>query len=90
MLRVAVWRKARRGDLTNYLEAINDALQSAEVIENDSQFLVIHSVMGHDKLRPRVEIELVQMGADEAAALQTLPEMGVTLPEMGVSDGTEP
>ncbi len=69
-LRAKVYRAARRGDLTNYLEAICDALQNTQrgagVIENDSQIMALDAVMGYDKLNPRVELLLIPYPGEAA------------------------
>ena len=66
-LRAVIYRKARTGDLTNYLEAVGDALQAAGVIENDRLIVAIDALLGYDKANPRVELRLAPM-ADQVAA----------------------
>lgn len=66
-LRAVIYRKARVGDLTNYLEAVGDALQAAGVLANDRLIVAIDALLGYDKLNPRVELRLAPMAHQEAA-----------------------
>jgi Holliday junction resolvase RusA-like endonuclease len=60
-LRAVIHRATRVGDLTNYLEAVGDALQAAGVIANDRQILALDALLGYDKLHPRVELRISPM-----------------------------
>ncbi len=60
-LAAIVYRKARTGDLLNYLAAISDALEAAKVVGNDRQIVSLNgSRLEHDSKRPRVELELTE------------------------------
>lgn len=56
--RYDVYRGARRGDLSNFISAIDDALQAAGVIGNDNQIVAIIANKLLDRENPRVEIVL--------------------------------
>jgi len=54
-----VYRGARRGDLVNYIQAIQDTLQDAGVVEDDKFIVRLDDcVLGLDYEHPRVVIEL--------------------------------
>lgn len=58
----------RRVDLVNLLEAADDVLVAAGVIEDDhSGIIAAHdgSRVQHDKARPRTEIEIAEMNEDD-------------------------
>jgi Holliday junction resolvase RusA-like endonuclease len=66
-LRAIVYRYTRTGDLTNYLEAVGDALQAAGCIANDRQITALDALLGYDHDRPRIEVRLAAMDAQVAA-----------------------
>jgi len=53
-----IYRPQRSGDLSNRIKPVEDVLQKAGVLENDSQIDELHWYKRDDKLRPRVEIEI--------------------------------
>ncbi len=59
-----VYREKATGDLVNYLQAINDALEAAGVVENDRLIVGYDGCkMLKDRDNPRVELELVEVAA---------------------------
>lgn len=64
-LNAQIYRARRTGDLGNYLAAICDALESAEIVTNDKFILSFDgSRLKHDACNPRVEIELTEMASE--------------------------
>ena len=58
-----VYREKAVGDLLNYLAAVSDALEAAGVIANDRQVVTVDGCrMEKDKARPRVEVEITEVG----------------------------
>lgn len=58
---VHLYRPRRVGDLDNGLKALLDTLQGY-LYENDSQVLELHAFRHDDKARPRVEVEVRELG----------------------------
>lgn len=57
-------RTKRRVDLVNLLEATNDLLVDAEVLQDDNSAIIVGhdgSRVFHDKLNPRVEITITEV-----------------------------
>jgi Holliday junction resolvase RusA-like endonuclease len=59
-LMVDIYRPKRRGDVDNYLKCVQDSLQQAGVIGNDSQIYAVTAVVWEDKANPRLEIRLTR------------------------------
>lgn len=61
-LTLMVYRKRNVGDGDNYLKSVQDALQDAGVIIDDSQIdIALVDKRFIDKVDPRVELELIQL-----------------------------
>lgn len=61
-LAATVYRERATGDLLNYLAAISDALERAQVVVDDRLILSLDgSRLAKDALRPRVELTLTPM-----------------------------
>jgi len=61
-VRATIYRARRTGDLNNFLAAIADSLEAAGVVVNDRLIEGWDgSRLRHDKVRPRVELEIVDM-----------------------------
>ncbi len=56
-LRLWVYRAQRRGDLSNRIKVLEDALEGV-AYENDSQVWRLEATLGDDAKNPRVEIEV--------------------------------
>lgn len=57
-------KERRRVDLTNLLEALDDVLVKAEVIEDDCRDIIAShdgSRVYHDKEKPRIEVEIEEV-----------------------------
>ena len=54
-INVSVFRRAKRGDLDNYLKVMLDALEGV-LYENDNQITEIHAFRYDDANNPRVEL----------------------------------
>jgi crossover junction endodeoxyribonuclease RusA len=54
---IRVYRKAKRGDLDNYLKLLLDTLEGA-AYHNDNQIVELHAYRYDDRLNPRVEISV--------------------------------
>ena len=54
-INVSVFRRAKRGDLDNYLKVMLDALEGV-LYENDNQITEIHAFRYDDPDNPRVEL----------------------------------
>ena len=52
---IRVYRKAKRGDLDNYLKLLLDTLEGA-AYHNDRQIVELHAFRFDDKKNPRVEV----------------------------------
>lgn len=61
-MRATVYRDADRGDLLNFLAAVSDVLENAEVVADDKQIVAVDgSRLDLDRVNPRVEITLTEM-----------------------------
>ena len=58
-----IYRPQRSGDLSNRIKPVEDVLQKAGVLENDSQIDELHWYKRDDKARPRVEVEITELEA---------------------------
>ena len=58
---VRIFRAQRSGDLDNKLKVLFDSLQGV-IYANDSQIVEIHAFRYEDKLEPRVEVEIRNLG----------------------------
>jgi Holliday junction resolvase RusA-like endonuclease len=61
-MRAIIYREKAVGDLLNFLAAVSDALERAGVVSNDRWIAAVDgSRMDVDKVRPRVEIDLMPL-----------------------------
>lgn len=61
-----IFRARNTGDWDNLAGGVGDALEDAGVIANDKQITEAHVVLGLDRARPRIEVEL-RAATQEAA-----------------------
>lgn len=59
VLSLTVYREAKRGDLSNRIKVLEDALQGV-AYENDSQVCELHAAQFEDPANPRVRITVSQ------------------------------
>ena len=61
VITIRVYRKAKRGDLDNYLKLLLDTLEGFAYY-NDRQIVEIHGYRFDDRINPRVEVEVSKSG----------------------------
>ena len=59
---VTVYRAARRGDITNFVKSVEDALTKACVWWDDAMVIDLHAHLREDKESPRTEITVDMRG----------------------------
>jgi len=57
---VRIYRKARRGDIDNFMKVLLDSLRGY-VYKDDSQIIQLHVYRFDDKANPRAEVEVKDM-----------------------------
>lgn len=56
-----IYRPRKSGDLSNRIKPVEDVLQKAGVLLNDSQIVELHWYRREDKSHPRVEVEIMEL-----------------------------
>lgn len=69
VVRVAVYRERKIGDLDNFLKVLLDALQGI-FYNNDAQIRELHATLDDDRHSPRVEVTVISC-RDESAVKST-------------------
>ena len=60
-LTCVVYRKYKRGDLTNFVKGVEDCMQIAGLIPNDSQIVLHNNYMATDPDGPGVHVRLIKI-----------------------------
>lgn len=83
------YRPRRTGDLDNMLKGMLDVMGKGRVYADDSQIVELHAYRHDDKARPRVELEVTELAAEQPAlfasnepAKQEAPAMPATSPSL--------
>lgn len=72
------YRPRRTGDLDNMLKGMLDVIGKGRVYGDDSQIIELHAYRHDDKQRPRVELEIATVGAEQRMVEQGVLELGST------------